>query len=269
MTHRTFRSLDQPPKLLGFTATQWCWLIGDLAAVLALVLATGMPAKAAITLLAFTVGLPATLAYVSETGGIQPGRLLADAVRWRLAPRQLAAGRSGARRGRDSLEETLGVLAIEPDGLLIRADGTVVRYLEVTPVNPLAMEPAETERVCAGFAQAVARLAAGQSLQLYVHASPLRLEELLAVQAHRCEQAAGAAESDGHAERARALRALGVAHERTIRTIAQTGSPPAIRYLVACPYRRGCARAAASRPAGARDACAGARGVRSPPRRGA
>ena len=89
----------------------------------------------------------------------------------------------------------------------------------------------------AGFAQAVARLAAGQSLQLYVHASPLRLEELLAVQAHRCEQAAGAAEDDGHDERALALRALGVAHERTIRTIAQTGSPPAIRYLVACPYR--------------------------------
>ena len=72
MIHRTFRSLDQPPKLVGFTAVQWCWLIADLAVVLAVVLVTGMPAKAAITLLAFAVGLPATLAYVSEAGGIQP-----------------------------------------------------------------------------------------------------------------------------------------------------------------------------------------------------
>ena len=89
MIHRTFRSLDEPPKLLGFTATQWCWLIADLAGVLALVLATGMPAKAAITLLAFTVGCPRhspTSQRRAAPAGTAAGRRGALAP----APRQLA-----------------------------------------------------------------------------------------------------------------------------------------------------------------------------------
>jgi len=245
--HRTFRSLDQPPKLVGFTAVQWCWLIADLTAVLGAVLATGMPAKAAITLLAFAVGLPATLAYVSETGGVSLGRLIADAARWRLDRKQLTpAGEdtsSGVRR-EASAARLLGVRAIEPDGLVVREDGTFVRYLEVTPVNPLVLDPADAQRVSAAFAQVAARLEDRQSLQLYAQATPLDAEEMLAVQSHRCEQAVGAALEDGEGDLARALRALGVAHERTIRTAVNAAAPPRMRYLVLCPWR--------ARPAGRR-----------------
>jgi len=242
--HRTFRSLDQPPKLVGFTAVQWCWLIADLSAVLAVVFATGMPPKAAITLLAFAVGLPATLAYVSETGSAGLGQLIADAARWRITPKQLTpVEEHTSSRARGALAgRLLGVHAIEPDGLVVRDDRTLVRYLEVTPINPLVLDPAEAERLSTAFAQVAARLEDGQSLQLYAQATPLDVEETLAVQSHRCEQAAGAAIEDGDVERARALRALGVAHERTIRKAVAASAPPRMRYLVLCPWR--------ARPAG-------------------
>jgi hypothetical protein len=93
MIHRTFRSLDQPPKLVGFTIAQWLALIGGAAVLLAFVHVIGLPTKGAITLAVFTLGLPATLAYVSETGGLRVGALLWDALRWRLATKVLAPER--------------------------------------------------------------------------------------------------------------------------------------------------------------------------------
>lgn len=91
MIHRTFRSLDDPPKLVGFTIRQWGALIAGSASVLGLVRLTHLPGKPAITLLTFTVGLPAALTYVSESGGLQLGTLLADMVRWRLARKSIKA----------------------------------------------------------------------------------------------------------------------------------------------------------------------------------
>jgi hypothetical protein len=228
--HRTFRSLDQPPQLVGFTIRQWALLIADASLVLGVVYLAALPAKAAITLVVFTVGLPAALAYVSETGGIQLGLLLRDLITWRTGPRNL---RPGPAKG--SAAALLGVAAIEPDGLLIRDDGSHVRYLEVTRVNPLVLEPAEAERVSSAFAQVAARLPDSQSLQLYVQATPLELEEILAVETHRCEQAAGAAQDSGEPGRAKAIRALGIAHERTIRHAAETVYPLHLRHYVVCP----------------------------------
>lgn len=100
MIHRTFRSLDEAPKLVGFTPRQWVALLADSAAVLGVVHLAHLPAKPAITLCVFLIGLPAALSYVSESGGLQLGGLLADMCRWRFARRSLAAvpvGFSGAR----------------------------------------------------------------------------------------------------------------------------------------------------------------------------
>jgi hypothetical protein len=230
--HRTFRSLDEPPRLVGFTIRQWAALIADTTTVLGIVYLAGLPVKAAITLIVFTVGLPAALAYVSESGGIQLGGLLRDLLRWRVARRALAPG---AARG--SATALLGVAAIQPDGLLVAEDGAYVRYLEVSPVNPLVLEPAEAERVSAAFAQVAARLPDRQSLQLYVRATPLALEEILAVETHRCEQAAGVAQDGGERDRAKATRALGIAHERSLRHAAETVYPLQLRYLVVSPWR--------------------------------
>ena len=76
MIHRTFRSLDEAPKLVGFTIKQWAALIAAASAVLGVVYVAHLPAKPAITLCVFVIGLPAALTYVSESGGLQLGVLL-------------------------------------------------------------------------------------------------------------------------------------------------------------------------------------------------
>jgi hypothetical protein len=96
--HRTFRSLDSPPKLLGFSGRQWALLIAASAGVLGMVEAAGLPVKPAITLLVFLVGLPAALMYVSESGGMALGVLLADLLRWRACRRVLPAACEGGVR---------------------------------------------------------------------------------------------------------------------------------------------------------------------------
>ena len=48
--HRTFRSLDDAPKLVGFTIRQWAALIAGSAVVLGVVHLAQLPAKPAITL---------------------------------------------------------------------------------------------------------------------------------------------------------------------------------------------------------------------------
>ena len=82
--------------------------------------------------------------------------------------------------GNATVGDLLGVAAIEPDGLLVREDGTYVRILEVGVVNPLVLDQAEGERVSAAFGQVAARLPDRQSLQLYVQGTPLALDEILA-----------------------------------------------------------------------------------------
>jgi hypothetical protein len=133
--------------------------------------------------------------------------------------------------------DLLGVAAIEPDGLLIAQEGTYVRYLEVGAVNPLVVDQAEGERISAAFGQIAARLPDRQSIQLYVQGTPLALEEILADETHRCEQAAGAAQDIGEHERAKAIRRLGIAQEQSIRNTAQTVAPLYLRYLVVCPWQ--------------------------------
>jgi hypothetical protein len=136
-----------------------------------------------------------------------------------------------------SAADLLGVAAIEQDGLLVREDGAYVRYLEVGSVNPLVVDQAEGERISAAFGQLAARLPDRQSLQLYVQGTPLDLEDVLAEETHRCEQAAGAAEDIGESERARAIRRLGIAQEQSIRVNALSVAPVRLRYLVICPWQ--------------------------------
>jgi hypothetical protein len=136
-----------------------------------------------------------------------------------------------------SAADLLGVAAIEQNGLLVREDGAYVRYLEVGSVNPLVVDQAEGERISAAFGQLAARLPDRQSLQLYVQGTPLDLEDVLAEETHRCEQAAGAAEDIGEHERARAIRRLGIAQEQSIRVNALSVAPVRLRYLVICPWQ--------------------------------
>jgi len=132
--------------------------------------------------------------------------------------------------------ELLGVAAIDDEGLLVREDGVYVRYLEVGSVNPLVLDQADGERISAAFGQLAARLPDRQSLQLYVQGTPLELEDILAEETHRCEQAVGAAEDIGEHGRATAIRRLGIAQEQSIRTNALSVAPVRVRFFVVCPW---------------------------------
>lgn len=85
MIHRTFRSLDEAPRLVVFTIKQWAVLIAGSLTVLALIHFSGLATRPAITLCVFVIGLPAALSYVSESGGLQLGVLLRECWRWRWA----------------------------------------------------------------------------------------------------------------------------------------------------------------------------------------
>ena len=97
MIHRTFRSLDEAPKLVFFTIKQWLALIAGAAVVFGLIYLARLPTKPAISLFVFAVGLPAALTYVSESGGLQIGVLLHEMWRWRWSTKTLVAASPSAR----------------------------------------------------------------------------------------------------------------------------------------------------------------------------
>ncbi len=106
MIHRTFRSLDEAPRLVAFTIKQWAMLIAGGAAVLGVIYLSHLPTKPAITLCVFVIGLPAALTYVSESGGLQLGVLLREMFRWRFCRHALPPASRERSRAR-------GVLVLE------------------------------------------------------------------------------------------------------------------------------------------------------------
>ena len=103
----------------------------------------------------------------------------------------LTSGSHGARmtlaaRDADELPEAgelLAVEAIDRTGLVVTSEGAFVRVLRVTPANPLILSGDDREAVAAGFGRLLGRLRPGQSLQFYVDARPVRLDDVLAERA--------------------------------------------------------------------------------------
>jgi hypothetical protein len=93
--HRTFRSLDEAPKLVGFTVRQWAALIAGSGLLLGVIDLAHVPTKPAITLCVFVIGLPAAMTYVSESGGLQLSVLLRSMWGWRFSVHTLSACAAG------------------------------------------------------------------------------------------------------------------------------------------------------------------------------
>ncbi|HET6507064.1 MAG TPA: hypothetical protein VFG42_09755 [Baekduia sp.] len=75
--------------------------------------------------------------------------------------------------------ELLPVEALDRTGLAITSDGALVRILHVIPPNPLILSAPDRARVAASFCAIVARLRPGQTLQFYVQARPVNLDDVL------------------------------------------------------------------------------------------
>ena len=135
-------------------------------------------------------------------------------------------GRSRAHRPHTfaTAAELLPVAGLREDGVLLRTDGALVRYLEVLPRNPLVMDEAEAERMGQGFAALLARLPAGQALQTHVQATPVALDEVVGDYRAGVEKAA--APLDGSSpERAAALRRLADVHVESLEVHGRHGAP--------------------------------------------
>lgn len=131
--HRTYRWLDAPPRLFGFTVWQWIVLVLTVAVGYGLTRLLGVPVKLAVSLGVFVIGLPAVLVYLSDGEGPPLGVLLGDALGW-------CWSRIVTSTAMDATE-LLGLVTVAEDGLAIREDGAHLRYLEVLdPPNPLVAD---------------------------------------------------------------------------------------------------------------------------------
>ena len=137
-------------------------------------------------------------------------------------------------RQRRSATRLLPVEAVGPNGALTRSDGTVVRYLELTPGNPLALDAADCERMTRGFTELIARIPDGQSLQLYAHAAPVVLDEVTA----QLRAESDAANAGLPTERRQALQKLAACHEERLAPAASDLPPLAVRYILVIPHAR-------------------------------
>ena len=127
------------------------------------------------------------------------------------------------------------VEAIDREGLLVTAEGALVRFLRAAPKNPLVMAAVEREQVGHAFGQLAGRLPAGQSIQFYVEAAPVRLDALLdhsEAQAERALRTIAAEDGD----RASALRRLHTALRESLERHADEQAAVDVAYYVVVPY---------------------------------
>src|SRR3954447_5434675 len=131
--------------------------------------------------------------------------------------------------------ELCAVEAIDREGLLVTSEGALVRVLRAAPRNPLVMSPAEREQVGHLLGQLVGRLPAGQSLQFYVEALPVRLDDLLQRSQDDAERAIRALASNGDG-RADALARLHAALRESLERHADEQAAVDVAYYVVVPY---------------------------------
>ena len=75
--------------------------------------------------------------------------------------------------------DLLAIEALDRTGLVITREGALVRIIEVSPPNPFVLSQAERQNVAAAFCHLVARLRPEQSVQFYVQARPVNLDDIL------------------------------------------------------------------------------------------
>jgi hypothetical protein len=149
-------------------------------------------------------------------------------------------GRLTARRpveARPEAGELLAVEALDRSGLLVTSEGALVRYLRVAAKNPLVMSEGERAMVSEAFGGLVGRAAAGQSLQFYVEAAPVKLDVLLEYSRREVDQALAPLEH-GQAdlvERAGALRRLHTAMVESLGLHCDEQAALEIAYYVVVP----------------------------------
>lgn len=152
-----------------------------------------------------------------------------DRARWNVS-RLLS--RAPARVG--SLVPLAGV---EPDGLALLADGTLVRGFEVQPLNALVLDEDAVEQLAGQAHKLLARIPVGQTLSFYVDSTPLDAQRLAADQERQSTDVASALAARGERELAQAVCRLARAQSHSLLTHVPALPVSRTRYLVLVPLR--------------------------------
>jgi hypothetical protein len=263
VSHRTYRHVDTPVPYLGLTWRQWLLIV--LCAGLALAFIDLLHPPTPIALWVGTVLLtgPVTVSYFTSGGTVSFGRLLLDHTRWMLATRELPsardvehvrargftvttpprrtlrrhARRAATARPSPSSGDLLPLEALSAEGVGVLASGAFVRWIEVSPVNPLIHDSDGAEAISRAFTSIAARLPDDrQSLELIAQATPLPVEKILAAERDASNAAADEARSNGWDTLAVAIERLGIAQEQSLRTQSHALAALDLRYFVVVPW---------------------------------
>ena len=281
MSHRTYRHVDTPVPYLGLTWRQWLLIVGCAALALAVIDLLHPPTPIALWLGTVLLTGPVAVSYFTSGASVSFGRMLrprqwlSRRASFRLARRRsVRAGLHGrratlgdshrgplGRRARTwpSSRGLLPLEALSADGVGVLRSGALVRWIEVSPVNPLIHDSEEAEGISRAFTSIAARLPdERQSLELIAQAMPLPVEAILAAEREDCRSAADYARSRCSEQLAVAVERLGLAQEQSIRVQSRALAALELRYFVVAPWQ----------PARERTACGahGAEQDRSPSR---
>lgn len=216
LIHPTYRHLDRAIRLAGLPLAHWAAIAASGVGAWLLAKLLPLPSSVALSIALTLTGTPVALLLATGGTTASPVRVLRARARHRKLTRTLTPSAPL-------------VAAVDEDGTVTRTDGTLVRHLEVTPRNPLVLDPADCQALTAAMTELILRTPAGQRIQLYAHAIPVDLPALLAATRTHTTDVIRRAPDPG---RAGALRALAVVHERSLATTAADHAATTVRFIL-------------------------------------
>jgi hypothetical protein len=138
-----------------------------------------------------------------------------------------------------SLGALIPLAAVEPDGLLVTTTGRWVRLLEAQRVpNTITADEARLGRIEKAFVDACRAIPDHGSLSVYAQTDPVPVEEALALDRERVEQAARGDRAIGRPELASMRRRFFTGLRQTVIAAAGADQPAvATRWWIAVPYQ--------------------------------
>jgi hypothetical protein len=134
--------------------------------------------------------------------------------------------------------DLLPLEALSAEGVAVLTSGALVRWIEVSPVNPLIYDSDGAEGVARAFTSIAARLPDERhSLELVAQATPLPIDAVLAAEREDCYSAAHDARSRDLGDLAVAIERLGIAEEQSLRTQSRALAAMELRYFVVVPWQ--------------------------------
>ena len=184
VSHRTYRHVDTPVPYLGLTWRQWLLIVGCAALALGVIHILHPPTPIALWLATILLTAPVALSYFTTGATVSlagcssimlgggsrrascppPPRssMSAREASWpplRPGGRYGRADPAGAQRSAPpSSGDLLPLEALSAEGVGILQSGALVRWIEVSPVNPLIYDSDGAEGISRAFTSVAARL---------------------------------------------------------------------------------------------------------------